>query len=120
MNPPIIAALIALPFGLIPYMKEYVWCESGAVFTKNLFAALQKLGGIASPIIIILLGSSLSYGYPPEAKIQQKHIWLINLGKLVIMPIVGIALVVPMYNNGVIDVEMAIMVLICYATPTSM
>ena len=71
MNPPIYATIISIPFGLIPYMKEYVFCGSGAVFTLNLFAALVTMGSTVSPLICILLGNKLSHGYPPSADISK-------------------------------------------------
>jgi predicted permease len=71
MNPPIYATLFSIPCGLIPYLKEYVFSGSGAVLTNNVFSALVSMGGTVSPLICILLGSKLSKGYPPTAKISK-------------------------------------------------
>ena len=69
INPPIIAAIIAIPLALIPYSKEYVFTGSGSILYRNLFAALSTLGGCVSPMINLTLGANLSEGYPPTATI---------------------------------------------------
>lgn len=71
MNPPIYATLVSIPLALIPYIKEYVLCGSGGVFTQNIFAALITMGATVSPLICILLGSKLSKGYPASADISK-------------------------------------------------
>lgn len=71
MNPPIYATMVSIPLALIPYMKEYVFCGSGAVLTNNVFAALSTIGSTVSPLICILLGSKLSKGYPATATISK-------------------------------------------------
>jgi predicted permease len=69
MNPPIYAALISIPLAFIPGMKDYVFCNSGAVLTNNVFLAWTALGSTVTPLINVLLGSKLSRGYPPDADI---------------------------------------------------
>lgn len=71
MNPPIYATLASIPLALIPFLKQYVFCESGAVFADNVFSALVTVGKTASPLICVLLGSNLSEGYPPTADIAK-------------------------------------------------
>jgi predicted permease len=70
MNPPIYAAIVSIPLAFIPGMKEYVFCDSGAVLTHNVFSAVTTMGDTASPMINLLLGSNLSRGYPPNADIS--------------------------------------------------
>lgn len=120
MNPPIYATLAAIPLALIPGINKYIIAGSGAVFRKNLFEAANIVGQTASPIIDIILGCNLSEGYPPTADIKWKHINLILLGKLFLMPAVGLVLVGGFYIAGIINRVMAVMVMIIYAGPTSL
>ena len=69
INPPIIAAAIAIPLALIPYSKEYIFTGSGSILYPNFFATLSTLGACVSPMINLTLGSNLSEGYPPGATI---------------------------------------------------
>ncbi|CAG9315414.1 unnamed protein product [Blepharisma stoltei] len=119
MNPPIYVAIIAIILALIPYMKEYVISGSGSVLKKNVFSAVQDTGAMTTPLICIILGSNLSEGYPPTADIKWIHIWMINLGKLIIMPLIGISMFTLFYTIGFIDRILAIMMIAVYAAPTS-
>mmetsp|Transcript_5167 Transcript_5167/g.5130 ORF Transcript_5167/g.5130 Transcript_5167/m.5130 type:complete len:327 (-) Transcript_5167:33-1013(-) len=120
LNPPIYATLVSVPLALIPYMKEYVFAGSGAVFKNNLFAAMTSIGACASPIINLMLGSNLSQGYPPEADISWTCLNLIMVGKMVVMPIFGAAMLFPLYWAGVVNRVMVIMVGVTFASPTSL
>ena len=70
LNPPIYAALIAVPLALIPGIKDYVFTGSGSVFVNNLTAALTSMGSCVSPLINVILGSNLSEGFPQNADIS--------------------------------------------------
>ncbi|OMJ96159.1 hypothetical protein SteCoe_340 [Stentor coeruleus] len=59
MNPPIYATLASIPLALIPFLKQYVFCESGAILADNVFSALVTVGKTASPLICVLLGQIL-------------------------------------------------------------
>lgn len=71
MNPPIVATLVAIPLALIPYIKPTIFLGSGAIFENNFMKSVQMMGGCASPLISIILGSNLSYGYPRTADISK-------------------------------------------------
>lgn len=64
------AAVISIPLALIPYVKEWVLCGSGAVFTNNLFTAMVNLGNSVTPLMCIVLGSKISHGFPDGADIS--------------------------------------------------
>ncbi|OMJ82043.1 hypothetical protein SteCoe_17370 [Stentor coeruleus] len=120
MNPPIYSTIISIPLALIPYMKEYVFCGSGAVLTENIFAALVTMGATVSPLICILLGSKLSKGYPESADISNLHIAMIIVGKEIIMPLIGLGLAGLFYYYGIIGRVLCVSILIIYAGPTSL
>ncbi|OMJ92440.1 hypothetical protein SteCoe_4777 [Stentor coeruleus] len=120
MNPPIYATLFSIPLALIPYLKEYVFCGSGAVLTNNVFAALSTMGSTVSPLICILLGSKLSKGYPATATISNLHLSMILIGKEIIMPLFGLLLAGTFYHYDLIDRVLCISILIIYAGPTSL
>lgn len=92
LNPPIYASLAAVPLALTPYVKEYVISGSGAVLTQNVFEALVIIGSTASPMIDLVLGVNLSNGFPKDSTISSLHLSVILLGKLFIMPLVGLGL----------------------------
>ena len=124
-NIPLCAALAAMPFAFIPYMKEYVFCGSGAVFTDNLFAGLVSLGNTVSPLICVMLGSNLSRGFSSSADISKYflnslHIAMILLGKLVIVPLVGFGIIWFCYHYNLIDRIFSVIVFIIYASPTAL
>jgi predicted permease len=70
INPPIYAAFFSIPLAFIPYSKEYFFSGKDALFANNLFLAIKTLGGTASPLINVLLGSNLSHGYPADHDIS--------------------------------------------------
>ena len=101
MNPPIYAGILAIPFALIPYVKEYVLVGSGSVLGKNVYAGLSIIGSTAAPVIDFVLGIKLSKGCPQNADIGWAAIIAIILGKLVIMPAIGFGLVHIAYSLGI-------------------
>lgn len=70
MNPPIYASIIGIILALIPYMKQFVISESGAILRLNVFLAIENIGKATTPLICLILGSNLSEGYPRSADIS--------------------------------------------------
>ncbi|CAG9322181.1 unnamed protein product [Blepharisma stoltei] len=120
MTPPIWAAIFAIPFAFIPYSQEYLWTGSGSILRKNIFQAMLSFGGCASPLISFILGSNLSHGYPATADISNLHIAVILLGRLVLMPLIGLGAIGGLYYLGVIGRIMTLMMQICFAAPISL
>jgi Membrane transport protein. len=69
-NPPIYAAILAIPLALIPGIKEYMFTGSGSLLVNNVTNALTSMGNTVSPLINIILGSNLNEGFPPGADIS--------------------------------------------------
>ena len=116
---PIIAAIVAIPLALIPYVNNDLFVGSGAVFTGNVVAALHKSGSCAIVVILVILGSSLSEGFPPNADISTFKVIVIVFARLFIMPGIGIAICYPLYNAGIIDRVLALVIMLMHACPTS-
>ena len=125
MNPPVYAVIVAVPLCLIPGITTHVISGSGAVFTKNVYAAVVSIGKIASVIITLILGQSLSKGYSKEADIRPVELWVTVVCRLVVMPCIGMALFVPLYQHGLIVMlpqnrVMAFTMMNIYGCPTAL
>ena len=116
---PVIAALVAIPLALIPYVNTDVFVGSGAVFNGNIVAALHKSGSCAIVVILVILGSSLSEGFPKNADISTSKVVIITFARLFIMPGIGIAICWPLYNAGIIDRVLALVIMLMHSCPTS-
>lgn len=99
LNPPIFAVIIALPLALIPHVSKTLFLSGGAVFKNNFFDAASSVGQVTSVSTLLILGISLSKGYPPGADITRLELWATVVGRLVIMPLIGMAMFIGLYHR---------------------
>lgn len=99
LNPPIFAVIIALPLALIPHVSNTLFLSGNAVFKNNFFDAASSVGQVTSVSTLLILGISLSKGYPPEADITRLELWATVAGRLVIMPLIGMAMFMGLYHR---------------------
>jgi len=118
VNMPVIAAVTAIPLSLIPGMT-YVFKGNSAVLHGNLIAALKDAGGAAVVLILIILGQSLSKGFPKGATMSSFKVAVLLIARLFIMPIIGIGICYPLYTSGVIERPLALVIMLMHSCPTS-
>lgn len=73
---------------------------------------LRKLGGIATPLALFLLGASLDFG---KARLNRKLITISVASRLIIVPFVFLSIAIAL---GIRDVSLAALIAV-YASPTS-
>lgn len=100
LNPPIFSVIIALPLALIPHVSDTLFLKGDAVFKNNFFDAASSVGQVTSVSTLLILGVSLSKGYPPGADITRWELWATVAGRLVIMPFIGMAIFMGLYRRG--------------------
>lgn len=76
MNPPLWSMLLAVTVASIPWLK-YQFYEPGTFLEKTLSSAIRQMGGVAIPLILVILGSNL---YPDETQEAPSR----NYSKLII------------------------------------
>lgn len=76
MNPPLWAMLSAVIVASVPWLKTQFY-SPGTFTERTLSAAIRQMGGVAIPLILVILGSNL---YPDESQAPPSR----NYGKLII------------------------------------
>mmetsp|Transcript_34611 Transcript_34611/g.60863 ORF Transcript_34611/g.60863 Transcript_34611/m.60863 type:complete len:316 (+) Transcript_34611:37-984(+) len=104
-NPPAIAMFVALPFAVLTPVKNFLFLDKDAIFHDNLYAAVVRVGGCTSVLIMLALGSTLARGYPPSCDITKTQLGLCLLSKLVIIPSVGLGMFYGLYTWGIIVID---------------
>lgn len=100
LNPPVYAVILALPLALIPHVSSKLFLAGDSVFKDNAYAALEKIGGVTTVSILLILGQRLSKGYPPHCDITHWELWAAVLGRLVVMPFIGMGIFLGLYHRG--------------------
>lgn len=86
MNPPLWSMLIAIIVASVPILK-YEFFESNDIVQATITRAIQQLGSVAIPLILVVLGSNLSpdSGAPPACKNYKKMVFGAIMARM-IMP----------------------------------
>lgn len=100
LNPPVYAVFLALPLALIPHVSKTLFLAGDSVFKDNAYAAAEKIGTVTTVAILLILGQNLSRGYPPTADITHWELWVAVLGRLVVMPFIGMGIFLGLYHKG--------------------
>lgn len=100
LNPPVYAVFLALPLALIPHVSKTLFLAGDSVFKENAYAAVEKIGTVTTVAILLILGQNLSRGYPPSAYITPWELWAAVLGRLVLMPFIGMGIFLGLYHKG--------------------
>ncbi len=104
-------SIVTNPLIITTVVGLLVW-QSGIKIPSLLASPFRKLGGIASPVALFVLGASLDFG---KAQANRKMIVSGVLLKLVIIPLVFLSAAVLI---GVRDVSLAALIAV-FASPTS-
>lgn len=100
LNPPVYAVFLALPLALIPHVSKTLFLAGDSVFKENAYAAVEKLGAVTTVAILLILGQNLSKGYPPSAYITHWELCIVVIGRLIIMPLIGMGIFLGLYHKG--------------------
>lgn len=100
LNPPVYAVFLALPLALIPHVSKTLFLAGDSVFKENVYAAVEKIGTVTTVAILLILGQNLSRGYPPSAYITHWELWIVVIGRLIIMPLIGMGIFLGLYHKG--------------------
>ncbi|KAL2634177.1 hypothetical protein R1flu_005656 [Riccia fluitans] len=89
MQPPVIASVLALVIGGIPFLKREVFDEHGFFFFLS--DSLNMMGGAMIPCIMLALGGNL-IGGAGSSQLGMRTTVAIVLTRLVIVPMEGLAI----------------------------
>ena len=64
MNPPLWAMLVAIIVASIPDLQRFVFAD-GTFFKNSVTGAITQSGGVAIPLILVVLGGNLARNTPP-------------------------------------------------------
>ena len=72
MNPPLWAMLVALVVASIPDLQRFFFAN-GTFFKNSVTSAINQSGGVAVPLILVVLGGNLARNTLPAATAQDKQ-----------------------------------------------
>lgn len=127
LNPIVIATFVGLILWLtqlIPGASNFgINYESGKNGWFNLsktmpyiYEPFNKLSGLASPLVWLSIGMTLA-GSSILAATKDKWVWIFTIEKLVIIPLIIFAVMIPLVDTNVITKGAAIAMVIFAATP---
>lgn len=85
MNPPLWSMLVAIIVASVPILK-YEFFESNDIIQATITKAIQQLGSVAIPLILVVLGSNLSpdSGAPPACKNYKKMVFGAIMARMIL------------------------------------
>ncbi|AOW04474.1 auxin efflux carrier [Yarrowia lipolytica] len=94
MNPPLWAMLVAIIVASVPILK-YEFFESNDIIQATITKAIQQLGSVAIPLILVVLGSNLSpdSGAPPACKNYKKMVFGAIMARMILPAFVLLPLI---------------------------
>ncbi|CAD8091659.1 unnamed protein product [Paramecium primaurelia] len=119
-NPPLSAALVSIACICIPIVQTQIL--NNQVIYNTIFVPLQTISKATSPIVLIILGSSLYEIYMGTKDKVEKYstILYIVINRLLFMPIIGMIIVIFVYNQKIIDDKSQLfMLFLTFCTPSS-
>jgi len=90
LQPPIIASVLALVIGVIPFLKQLILTDDAPLFFVTDSCII--LGGAMVPCIMLALGGNLTGG-PGNSKLGLRTIVAIIIARLFLVPPVGLGIV---------------------------
>eukprot|EP00928_Gymnodinium_smaydae_P041202 TRINITY_DN2788_c1_g1_i2.p1 TRINITY_DN2788_c1_g1~~TRINITY_DN2788_c1_g1_i2.p1 ORF type:complete len:388 (+),score=78.71 TRINITY_DN2788_c1_g1_i2:56-1219(+) len=92
-QPPGVAAMIGLLCACIPCVQAALVSEADDVLALGwAFRALQKMAAAASPIIMLMMGSSFWEAWKARSGDSLSMVATVALGKMVLLPLGGLAI----------------------------
>ncbi|CAD8191801.1 unnamed protein product [Paramecium pentaurelia] len=119
-NPPLSAALVSIACICIPIVQTQIL--NNQVIYNTIFVPLQTISKATSPIVLIILGSSLYEIYMGNKDKVEKYsaILYIVINRLLFMPIIGMIIVIIVYSQKIIDDKCQLfMLFLTFCTPSS-
>lgn len=100
-SPPNVGAILGAVAGLIPPFKRTLLTDGAPLFFFS--DALATLGDAAIPVTMITLGATLSEG-PGAGNLPTRVVVGMVLGRLVLVPLIGVGVVYAAYLAGIVPV----------------
>ncbi|WJZ92351.1 hypothetical protein VitviT2T_011353 [Vitis vinifera] len=119
LQPPIIASILALAIGAIPFLKKLIFTPNAPLFFFT--DSLIILGEAMIPCILLALGGNLVDG-PGSSKLGLRTTTAIIFGRLVLVPPAGIGIVLLADKLGFLppdDKMFRFVLLLQHSMPTS-
>lgn len=97
MNPPLYAMLVSITVASVPALQDMFFGEKKTFVRNTLTSAVEQLGSVSIPLILVVLGSNLapSANIPPPSRHYARIIFSSLLSRmilpsLIILPIVAL------------------------------
>ncbi|XP_057754440.1 protein PIN-LIKES 6 [Arachis stenosperma] len=119
IQPPIIASILAMVLGAVPFLKKLIFTPDAPLFFFT--DSCMILGEAMIPCILLALGGNLVDG-PGSSKLGFRTTAAIIFGRLVLVPPVGLAIVMTADRLGFLppdDKMFRFVLLIQHSMPTS-
>ncbi|CAD8167864.1 unnamed protein product [Paramecium pentaurelia] len=119
-NAPLCAALVSIIFICIPTVQNTLL--QNQIIYNAIFVPLSTISRATSPIILLILGSSLYQIYFANQERTEKYstILYIVFNRLLLMPIIGLLIVMFVHNQKIIDDQCQLfMLFLTFCTPPS-
>ncbi|KAF7845182.1 protein PIN-LIKES 6 [Senna tora] len=119
LQPPIVASILAMVLGAIPFLKRLIFTPEAPLFFFT--DSCMILGGAMIPCILLALGGNLVEG-PGSSKLGFRTTAAIVFARLVLVPPVGIAIVMLADKLGFLppdDQMFRFVLLLQHSMPTS-
>ncbi|KAL4381975.1 hypothetical protein S245_013551 [Arachis hypogaea] len=119
IQPPIIASILAMVLGAVPFLKKLIFTPDAPLFFFT--DSCMILGEAMIPCILLALGGNLVDG-PGSSKLGFRTTAAIIFGRLVLVPPVGLAIVMTADKLGFLppdDKMFRFVLLIQHSMPTS-
>ena len=120
LQPPTIASLLAIVVGMTPAVKNFLFGERAplAVITDS----MDILGGAMVPSVMLILGGMMAEGPRSISEIGLRTTVGILVGRLLVLPLVGIGVVAMADELGLLindDAMYRFVLLLQYTTPSA-
>ncbi|KAL9236080.1 hypothetical protein vseg_010787 [Gypsophila vaccaria] len=119
IQPPIIASILAMALGCVPFLKRFIFASDGPLFFFT--DSCMILGEAMIPCILLALGGNLVDG-PGNSKLGFRTTAAIIFGRLVLVPPAGLGIVTLADKLGFIpagDKMFKFVLLLQHTMPTS-
>ena len=96
MNPPLWAMLAALVVASIPYL-QHLFFDPGTLINNSVTSAIKQSGGVAVPLILVVLGATLARSTLPQDQLaesaedkaeERRLLWASLISRMVLPTIV--------------------------------
>ncbi|CAK87764.1 unnamed protein product (macronuclear) [Paramecium tetraurelia] len=119
-NAPLTAAVVSIACICVPIVQTTIL--SNPLIYNIIFAPLQTISKVTSPIMLLILGSSLYEIYMGNSANFGKHqsILYIVFNRILLMPIIGMIMVIFILSQNIIDDKCQLfMLFLTFCTPSS-